>query len=278
MQLHTSARMSGHRGVTRLDALALMAGLVILGSSAASWANIRFNGEESRRIRCLEHVRKLAMATTMYSGDNRDLLPHSSWGTLGAGVGHDSWAYAAQVNGVPIPSAMDQTNGDRQRPFAEAGQLRPWVDASDVFFCPSDLHWNLGPGAALWRTRHNKTSSYAMNAAVIGFGRLAGGRPYPLSRFRPDAFLFAEPNEMNSFFFNDAALIPHEGVSGRHGQNVSATLDPGLGASHVGLADGSAQWISVAAFEDNSGRTSVPPRVAVPNRAWCEPGSPTGGR
>lgn len=279
MQFPTLTRVSRNGGITRVDALALMAGILILGGSAGSWASIRFGGEESRRIRCMDNVRRLALASVMYAGDNRDHMPHSSWGSLGLGGGYDSWAYAVWVNGVPIPTARGETNGDRQKPFAEAGQLRPWVGSSEAFFCPSDVHWSSGDGASLWRMRDNKTSSFAMNAAAIGFGRLPFGRTYPMSRFRPDAFIFLEPNELDPFFFDDAALRPSEGISGRHRQSLHSSLDPGLGASHVGLADGSVQWISVAAFEDEAGRSTFQaPRVALPNRAWCEPGSATGGR
>jgi hypothetical protein len=266
-------------------AVAVLATLALAGTGQA--------GFDARRLLCLENLRRLAAASILYATDNRDYLPHPSWGTIGVRSGPVNWCYATYLEGRGrIRSAFGWPDNSWQLPFQQAGQLWPYLGNSEVFRCPEDVLLAEGSLRSSWLQRHGKLSSFVMNGAVIDYGRLPGSLvvtasraapTQPLSRFAPGAWLFWEPDEQMPFSYNDAANLPHEGFSGRHGLNlpVARTYENMANGSHLGLFDGSARFVSIQEFYDESGGLiergpRFRPRV-LPNRAWCAPDSPEGG-
>ena len=55
--------------------------------------------DKAERTICLGNLRQILLAMNMYATDNRDYLPHPSWGGISTGPGPDNWAYATFNNG-----------------------------------------------------------------------------------------------------------------------------------------------------------------------------------
>jgi hypothetical protein len=106
-------------------------------------------------------------------------------------------------------------------------------------------------------------SSYMMNAAVSGYNRAI----YPclkLSQMPSEGVVIWETDERYSWYFNDGANTPDQGVTTRHNNG-------GVAASF----DGSAAYFRFDAWHDLSDQGDDT-NSWQKNRLWCYPDSPDG--
>lgn len=244
--------------------------------------------DKAERTICLGNLRQILLAMNMYATDNRDYLPHPSWGGISTGPGPDNWAYATFNNGrfpgLPgqIPSAIGRLDNTNQLPWFANGLLGNFLAKNqNVMDCPRDVKMRGGGKyLSLWRDRDMKLTSYTFNGAVSGYG--AGGVPrevanagaggtYKLNQFKATDFLMWESDETVAFNFNDAGQNPvnaAEGVSQRHGGNPKdPTTDAGGGAvvGKFGASTDFVKWKLFTTLRNQGG-------VGRPNELLCGPG------
>jgi hypothetical protein len=207
----------------------------------------------------LNNQKQLLLATTLYTGDNLEVLPGNGWGT-----GDTNWAHGPNppVGGAgPANFSIILSN---QQYFCRQGQLFPYVKTPNIFRCPSDKV------DALYYQRNIYFSSYVWNGAVSGFGAI-NPKSYKITSFKPLNILQWEADEKTPFYFNDCSSFPDEGISGRHGKGAT-----------VGVFSGSTRRISIkdyytSMYAGASGqRGGSIPVNQLPNDMWCNPGTPTG--
>jgi prepilin-type N-terminal cleavage/methylation domain-containing protein len=189
----------------------------------------------ARQTGCLSDMRQMGIALHLYVNDHRDSLPFPNWGP---DSGVKGWLYGP---GVDTSKAIAE---DRQ-----TGSLWPYLNADDVYRCPS----HLGP----YEGTANLTS-FIMNGAVIGYGRLPA--PARVFQFDADAVLLWDGNEQPEFGppYNDGASYPSEIVPGHHGKAVTCMR-----------TDGSSQ-----SFGENDFYSLRDAKVR--NAFWCAPGQTDG--
>ncbi|HZR21600.1 MAG TPA: type II secretion system protein [Verrucomicrobiae bacterium] len=192
--------------------------------------------------------KQLMAAANMYAAEHNDILPGCGWGTA-----DDCWAYSKLTFGAQAESLR-------------RGQLFQYVKDEKVFMCPIDKPDNL------FYLRAILITSYTWNAAVCGYGYLttpSGGiGSYKLAQFRPNAILQWEADGTSPFFFTDAACIPDEGISARHGTAATVGLISG-GIQRVSLN----QWFTSNYAGTSGQRGSAIPTTQLPNQLWCNPGN-----
>jgi hypothetical protein len=121
-----------------------------------------------------------------------------------------------------------------------------------VYRCPLDK-----TNLPAWQSRAQKLSSYLVNGAVCGYGRIAPGS-YKVGDFRQDSIIFWQALETNPGDFNDGSSSPNEGITKLHS----------LGTT-VGGVDGHIEFLKTVKFY---AEVNIPTK----NRLFCNPGTPDG--
>jgi prepilin-type N-terminal cleavage/methylation domain-containing protein len=247
MNLRTITRTAALTLIELLVVIAIIAILAALLLPALSSAR-----EKASRIYCVGNNKQLGLALHLYAGDNSDFLPWPNWANdYGPG-----WLYAP-TNGH-APSLLDP--GDA--PAVEAGLYWPYLKVRKVYFCPLDNNTN----DASFLNRQPNLTSYTMNGAVCGFGRMDHSPTYKLAAFNPAAIVHWEPD----IRLYDGAWGPNMGHDGCQFPDDTE----GVGHRHkegavVASFGGQAYYMSYGAFQREQTNNK-------PGLLWCVPDSPTG--
>jgi prepilin-type N-terminal cleavage/methylation domain-containing protein/prepilin-type processing-associated H-X9-DG protein len=217
--------------------IAILAGLLLPALAKAK--------EQGYRIRCLSNIKQILLSTLMFTTDNEDKMPYTSWSSDTFNVAN--WCYMRVATNRP-----DHT--------VELGQLWPFHKEKKIYWCPLDR-----TNTVFFRQREMQVCSYMMNGAVSGYSTGPGGpyTTYKLSQFQPYCMLYWEADEKQPSNYDNVASRPDEGVTQRHNTG-----------SVMGMFDGHTEFMKfkVYAFEAGIGGY----RGVRPGRFWCNPGSPTG--
>jgi prepilin-type N-terminal cleavage/methylation domain-containing protein len=219
--------------------IAILAGLLLPALAKAK--------EKAVRSQCQNNVKQIALGMHMYALDFNDYLPEPNWNSPWVRKG---WLYDAALGSPPdISRAPYATNQVRAY---ETGLLYPYVGNIGVYRCPLDR-----TNKVAWRQRAQKMSSYLMNGAVCGFGRISPGS-YKASQFRADSVIFWQALETIAGDFNDGSSDPSEGITKLHSFGTT-----------IGVVDGHIEYLKTLRFYAEVGER-------IKNRLWCNPGTPDG--
>jgi prepilin-type N-terminal cleavage/methylation domain-containing protein len=202
--------------------IAILAGMLLPALAKAK--------AQGKRIGCLNNNKQIGIATQLYAGDQDDHIPFDG------GIwqhNYPNWCYTFKPDGKGSAYKIEQ------------GQLWPYLTSrvrGQVYTCPMEQ-----TNVWYWRTRvllgYNDATSYCMNAATTANVE-NDGKTFKLSKFRPEALLYWEQDELNPFYFNDAANVPSEGLSSRHSQGGT-----------VSTFSGSCELMKLKAFQQEAQRT-----------------------
>ena len=262
---------------SRTDLIAVVVVLALL--SLVLLPVLARDTDSPERAVCLSNVRRIMAAVAKYATDNNDLLPHPSWGS--DLTGPDNWCYATVNRGrdpdLPVNATADALANcygrgenspqfSNQVRFFKIGQTARFLESQRGLVCPTDWRESMSSRRFSYLSRPLKLTSYQMSGTVGGYvgrtGLIASGATFKATSFLPTDMLIWEGNEMNGFYFNDAAVNPLQGgevASRRH-----ATAN-GEGITAVGRAGATADFVKWRTFNN----FLKPP---TPNDLLCGPG------
>jgi len=238
-------RRRSDEAFTLIELLVVIAIIAIL--AAMLLPALAKSKEKALRAQCHNNIKQITLALHIYTGDSREYLPEPNWNSPWLRRG---WLYDASRGSVPDP-LLRPYRADPVSAY-QTGLLWDYIKNYQVYRCPLD-RTNL----LTWRLRAQKLSSYLMNGAVGGYGRISPNS-YKVIEFRQDAIIFWQALETNPGDFNDGSSRPDEGITKLHS----------LGTS-VGGVDGHVEYLRTEKFYAEA-------NIPVKNRLWCNPGTPNG--
>jgi len=234
-----------------LIVIAIIAILAVILLSALSGAK-----KKAQRTRCLNNMKQIGVAAQLYSVDYQDYFAYPNWGVPGY-PRHYGWLYRSVDGGPPTDISL-----------FEQGLFWSYLQNRGVYYCPLDntnLPAATGTNSPLQRA--NKWSTYVMNGAVMGYGKLDIPNTYRLSQAKILGVLLWEPDESQASasndIYNDGASTPYAppfdmGISMRH-----------LPGCNLLFIDGHVEFKKY-----QIGLSEC--QAAGPNEFWWSPGSKTG--
>ena len=199
------------------------------------------------RTQCENNVKQITTAIHLYSTDFREFLPEPNWNSPWVRRG---WLYDAS-RGI-VPDLLVAPYNTNPQLAYEGGLLWDYLRSLPIYRCPYDPTNSVG-----WRQRAQKLSSYLMNGAVCGYGKIAPNS-YKAGAFRQDAIIFWQAREDNAGDFNDGSSSPDEGISVKDAKGTT-----------VGVVDGHVEYMKTLKFYAEE-------RILVKNRLFCNPGTTDG--
>ncbi|HOK78118.1 MAG TPA: prepilin-type N-terminal cleavage/methylation domain-containing protein [Verrucomicrobiota bacterium] len=217
--------------------IAILAGLLLPALAKAK--------EQGNRAKCLSNIKQILTATHMYVNDNRDYMPYTSWSSDTFDV--PNWMYT-------------RVRTNRPQHMVELGQLWPYMNAKQVYWCPMDK-----TNTPMFKLREMQVGSYVMNGAVSAYSTGPRGpyTTYTMSAFMPDRMLYWEADEKQPSNWDNVASRPDEGVTSRHNNG-----------SVMGMFGGHTEFMKFKQYCQEAGIGGYP--GIRPGRFWCNPGSTRG--
>ena len=219
--------------------IAILAGMLLPALAKAK--------EKAVRTQCINNIKQIALGMHMYATDYADSLPEPNWNSPWLRKG---WLYDAALGAPPdVSRAPYLTNQVRAY---ETGLLYPYIGSPGVYRCPLDKI-----SSPTWKSRAQKMSSYLMNGAVCGYGRISPSS-FKAGAFQADAIIFWQASEKNPGDFNDGSSGPGEGITTLH--SVGTT---------VGVVDGHIEYLKTVQFYKEG-------NLKGKNRLYCSPDTTDG--
>ncbi|MFI5380044.1 MAG: type II secretion system protein, partial [Tepidisphaerales bacterium] len=148
--------------------------------------------EQANRVACMSNVRQISQAWSIYANDYKQAAGACNWLGIDQYTTSANWLYEPGKAGTTIggePFFLSTTTDAQKTDVLRSGAYFKVLKSAKVFRCPFDTGpYNIsGPVYLL--------TSYGMNGAVNGFGRVADGQAtwFKITQFRKDAIIFYEP-------------------------------------------------------------------------------------
>jgi prepilin-type N-terminal cleavage/methylation domain-containing protein len=243
------ARATAFTLIELLVVIAIIAILAALLLPALAMAK-----QQAQKTQCMNNEKQLAVANSMYVGDNKDWMAWCNWDGGGQvpitppsgppwAVG---WLYTSSGR-IPDPTIAPWSN-NIQSAWA-TGAWWPYTGNYKTYLCPVDIK------SPTYASRPNKLCSYVMNGAGAGYP--LGETPPDMTTTKmsevwsPSCYLFWEPNQSavpgapNEF--NDGANSPTTPVSVPTGTEGIGTIHDKRGGN-IARLDGGVTFITSNAF------------------------------
>ena len=223
--------------------IAILAGLLLPALASAK--------SKAMATKCQNNVKQFMLSTQLYANDSDDFLPEPNWNAPWTARG---WLYDATPGSVPNMSAAPYlTNPELAY---QGGVLFAYMQAMAVYKCPaerSELILN-------YASRAQRMTSFLMNGAVCGFGRLSvtGNKSFRTTQLLPNDIVFWQALETNPGDWNDGSSNPTEGITKMHNNGTT-----------VGAVDGHIEYIKTLDFATEAA-------LPAKNRLFCAPDTANG--